>query len=154
MALEEYKKKRDFTKTREPKAVVKPAGVNSIFVIQKHNASHLHYDLRLEIDGVLKSWAIPKEPPIAEGVRRLAVETEDHPMDYASFEGTIPAGEYGAGTVEIWDRGAFIPEKVNEKEIIFELTGNKMLGKYVLVKLKPTPMYPGEKNWLFFRKKE
>jgi len=154
MALEEYTKKRDFTKTREPKAVVKPLGENRIFVIQKHNASHLHYDLRLEMDGVLKSWAIPKEPPIEEGVRRLAVETEDHPMDYGSFEGTIPVGEYGAGTVEIWDHGAFIPEKISEKEILFELEGNKMRGKYVLVKLKPTPRYPGEKNWLLFRKKE
>ena len=154
MALEEYNKKRDFTKTREPKAIVKPAGATRVFVIQKHNASHLHYDLRLEIDGVLKSWAIPKEPPLVEGVRRLAVETEDHPMDYGSFEGTIPAGEYGAGTVEIWDHGAFIPEKISEKEILFELEGNKMRGKYVLVKLKPTPRYPGEKNWLLFRKKE
>jgi DNA ligase D-like protein (predicted 3'-phosphoesterase) len=153
MALEEYKKKRDFTKTREPKAEVKPEGVNRIFVIQKHNASHLHYDLRLEIGGVLKSWAVPKEPPTEEGVRRLAVETEDHPMDYAGFEGTIPAGEYGAGTVEIWDKGVFIPEKIGEKEILFELAGNQMRGKYVLVKLKPTARYPGEKNWLLFRKK-
>jgi DNA ligase D-like protein (predicted 3'-phosphoesterase) len=153
MALEEYKKKRDFTKTGEPQAVVKSNGENRIFVIQKHNASHLHYDLRLEIDGVLKSWAIPKEPPVEEGVRRLAVETEDHPMDYGSFEGTIPAGEYGAGTVEIWDKGMFIPEKISEKEILFELAGNKMRGKYVLVKLKATPRYPGEKNWLLFRKK-
>jgi DNA ligase D-like protein (predicted 3'-phosphoesterase) len=154
MALEEYKKKRDFTKTGEPKGTVKPKGGDRIFVIQKHNASHLHYDLRLEIDGVLKSWAIPKEPPEEEGVRRLAVETEDHPMDYGDFEGTIPAGEYGAGTVEIWDRGTFIPEKLSEKEILFELEGNKMHGKYVLVKIKPTPRYPGEKNWLIFRKKE
>jgi DNA ligase D-like protein (predicted 3'-phosphoesterase) len=154
MALEEYKKKRDFTKTREPKAVVMPEGSALIFVIQKHKASHLHYDLRLEIGGVLKSWAVPKEPPTEEGVRRLAVETEDHPMDYAGFEGTIPAGEYGAGTVEIWDKGAFRPEKISEKEILFELAGNKMHGKYVLVKLKATPRYPGEKNWLLFRKKE
>ena len=154
MALEEYNKKRDFTKTREPKAVVKTAGSSRIFVIQKHNASHLHYDLRLEIDGVLKSWAVPKEPPTVEGIRRLAVETEDHPMDYGSFEGTIPAGEYGAGTVEIWDKGAFIPEKISEKEILFELSGKKMRGKYVLLKLKPTPKFPGEKNWLLFRKKE
>jgi DNA ligase D-like protein (predicted 3'-phosphoesterase) len=154
MALEEYKKKRDFTKTSEPLAVVKSNGENRIFVIQKHNASHLHYDLRLEIDGVLKSWAIPKEPPEEEGVRRLAVETEDHPMDYGNFEGTIPEGEYGAGTVEIWDRGAFVPEKISEKEILFELAGKRMHGKYVMVKLKPTPRFPGEKNWLIFRKKE
>ncbi|MFZ2455530.1 MAG: DNA polymerase ligase N-terminal domain-containing protein [Candidatus Altiarchaeia archaeon] len=154
MALEEYKKKRDFTKTLEPKAAVKPAGANRIFVVQKHDASRLHYDLRLEIGGVLKSWAVPKEPPTEEGVRRLAVETEDHPLDYAGFEGTIPEGEYGAGTVEIWDRGSFIPEKISGKEILFELAGNRMKGKYVLVKLKPTPRYPGEKNWLLFRKKE
>ena len=82
------------------------------------------------------------------------METEDHPIDYAGFEGTIPEGQYGAGTVEIWDKGEYIPEKIDSKEIIFELKGKKMQGKYILVKLKPTPKYPGEKNWLLFKKKE
>ena len=154
MQLDEYNKKRDYANTSEPAGVVKDRGGKKIFVVQKHSASHLHYDLRLEIDGVLKSWAIPKEPPAEEGVRRLAVETEDHPIDYADFEGTIPEGQYGAGTVEIWDKGEYFPEKIDSKEIIFELAGKKMRGKYILVKLKPTVKYPGEKNWLLFKKKE
>jgi len=154
MPLDEYNKKRDFSRSREPAGKVSKPGEKRIFVIQKHDASHLHYDLRLEIDGVLKSWALPKEPPAEEGIKRLAVETEDHPLDYASFEGTIPEGEYGAGRVEIWDNGAFIPEKTDEKEIIFGLSGKKMKGRFALIKLKPTQRFPGEKNWLFFKKKE
>jgi len=153
MALEEYNTRRDFSKTNEPAGTLKKPGKEPIFVVQKHNASHLHYDLRLEIDGVLKSWAVPKEPPAEEGVKRLAVETEDHPLEYGSFEGVISEGEYGAGTVEIWDKGVFTPEKISEKEILFQLSGKKLSGNYVLVKLKPTPRFPGEKNWLFFRKK-
>ncbi len=146
MSLKEYWRKRNFEKTREPKG---DRGMNegSIYVIQKHSATHLHYDLRLEMNGVLKSWAIPKEPPIAFGVRRLAVQVEDHPIEYANFEGTIPEGEYGAGTVEIWDKGTYRLIEQKEDKLIVEIDGNKLKGIYVLVRFK------GQKNWLFFKKK-
>jgi DNA ligase D-like protein (predicted 3'-phosphoesterase) len=122
-----------------------------IFVIQKHHASHLHYDFRLEKDGVLKSWAIPKEPPQEIGIRRLAVQVNDHPLDYANFEGEIAEGLYGAGLVEIWDKGYYIPVKFDSSEVIFELKGDKLKGIYCLIKLKPKLQQ--DKNWLFFRKK-
>ena len=122
-------------------------GEERIYVIQKHAATHLHYDLRLEMDGVLKSWAIPKEPPIASGVRRLAVQVEDHPINYVNFEGTIPDGEYGAGTVEIWDKGNYKLMDRKEDKIVVEINGNRLKGAYVLVRLKDP------KNWLFFKKK-
>jgi len=119
MSLEVYQRKRNFEKTDEPKGEPQPSGNRgNIYVIQKHDASHLHYDLRLERDGVLKSWAVPKEPPAEKGVRRLAVEVEDHPLEYAVFEGVIPEGEYGAGTVEIWDKGSYKTEKWHEDEIV------------------------------------
>lgn len=153
MTLDEYKKKRDFGKTNEPKPETKKSSDGLIFVVQKHDASHLHYDLRLEKDGVLKSWAVPKEPPVEEGIKRLAVETEDHPIEYANFEGSIPEGEYGAGTVEIWDKGTYTAQKFDEKEIIINLDGKKMKGNYILVKLKPSPRFKGNKNWLLFKKK-
>ena len=109
MSLKEYEKKRDFRKTPEPRASTVPGKQgNLVYVIQKHKASHLHYDLRLEEGGALKSWAIPKLPPQEENVRRLAVETEDHPLGYKDFEGVIPEGEYGAGKVKIWDQGAYL----------------------------------------------
>jgi DNA ligase D-like protein (predicted 3'-phosphoesterase) len=118
-----------------------------IYVIQKHAATHLHFDLRLEMDGVLKSWAIPKEPPTSPAVKRLAVQVEDHPVDYASFEGTIPEGEYGAGTVEIWDKGTYKLIDRKEDKLIVEIDGAKLSGVYVLVRFKD------KKNWLFFKKK-
>ena len=118
-----------------------------IFVIQKHYASHIHYDFRLEKDGVLKSWAVPKEPPTQDGVRRLAIEVEDHALDYADFEGIIEEGNYGAGKVEIWDKGTYEPLKFNEDEIIVKLNGRRLKEKYCLIKLK-------DKNWLFFKKKD
>ena len=124
-----------------------------IFVVQKHDATHLHYDLRLEIDNVLKSWAVPKTPPMDANVKRLAVQTEDHPLSYADFEGTIAEGLYGAGNVEIWDKGTFKPEKIEENKIVFELDGKKLKGSYVLLKLKPRGTYGGENNWLLFKKK-
>ena len=119
-----------------------------IFVIQKHKATHLHYDLRLKKDGVLKSWAVPKEPPLEEGIKRLAIEVEDHALEYADFEGEIAKGLYGAGQVQIWDKGSYVPVKFDEKEIIVELEGRKLKGLYCLIKLKGSP-----KNWLFFKKK-
>ncbi len=153
MSISEYKKKRNFEDTNEPEISgqidEKGNKLNNefIFVIQKHNASRLHYDLRLEIDGVLKSWAVPKVPPIEEGVKRLAVQTEDHPIEYAEFEGIIPEGNYGAGKVEIWDNGVFIPEKVEDDEITFKLAGRKLNGKFAIIRLKKS------KNWLFFKRK-
>lgn len=117
------------------------------FVIQKHQATHLHYDFRLEMDGVLKSWAVPKEPPKKAGVKRLAVQVEDHALDYIDFEGTIPEGMYGAGTVEIWDKGAYMLKTRRENKIEFTLQGSKLKGDYVLIRFR-------NKNWLFFKKKE
>jgi DNA ligase D-like protein (predicted 3'-phosphoesterase) len=150
MSLQEYKKKRDFKKTREPESTQSAArGKKLVYVIQKHNASHLHYDLRLEMDGVLKSWAVPKEPSADPAVKRLAVAVEDHPLGYEKFSGTIPEGEYGAGTVGIWDKGTYQLLEKSEKAYSLEISGKKLQGMFYLVKLKP-----GEdlKNWLFFKK--
>jgi DNA ligase D-like protein (predicted 3'-phosphoesterase) len=146
LSLKEYWRKRSFEKTTEPKGELEMDEEN-IYVIQKHSATHLHYDLRLEMDGVLKSWAVPKEPPTATGVRRLAVQVEDHPVGYANFEGTIPEGEYGAGTVEIWDRGTYRLVERKEDKLVIEIRGNKLKGIYALVRFKE------QKNWLFFKKK-
>jgi DNA ligase D-like protein (predicted 3'-phosphoesterase) len=118
-----------------------------IYVIQQHHASHLHWDLRLEHEGVLKSWAIPKEPPKAAGVKRLAVAVDDHELGYEKFVGEIAKGEYGAGKVEIWDSGTYIPEKFDKEHIILEINGKKLKGKYYLIKFKGQG-----KNWLFFKK--
>lgn len=144
--MREYKNKRNFEKTSEPKGQLRE-GQSSIYVVQKHAATHLHYDLRLEMDGTLKSWAIPKEPPVELGVKRLAVQVEDHPISYATFQGTIPEGEYGAGTVEIWDKGTYNLIDKKEDKLIVEINGEKLQGSYVLVRLK------SGKNWLFFKKK-
>lgn len=116
------------------------------FVVQKHNATHLHYDFRLEMDNVLKSWAVPKGPPTEPGIRRLAVQVEDHALTWIDFEGTIPKGEYGAGTVEIWDKGTYTLKNRTEKMIEFALEGTKLGGNYTLINFK-------ENNWLLIRKK-
>ena len=154
MSLREYKKKRNFGKTPEPEAEVKKSEKGNIYVIQRHHARHLHYDLRLEMDGVLKSWAIPKEPPLDEKTKRLAVMTEDHPLDYATFEGVIPEGQYGAGRVEIWDTGTFDLNEKSKEKIIIKIHGKKLKGTYALIKLKPTARFKGENNWLFFKMKK
>jgi len=120
--------------------------VSGRFVIQKHQATHLHYDFRLEMDGVLKSWAVPKEPPTETGIRRLAVQVEDHALDYIDFEGTIPEGEYGAGTVEIWDKGTYTLKNRTDKKIEFTLHGSRLKGDYTLINFK-------ENNWLLLKKK-
>jgi DNA ligase D-like protein (predicted 3'-phosphoesterase) len=146
LSLKEYKSKRNFDKTAEPEGQLRD-GRGNIYVVQKHAATHLHYDLRLEMDGTLKSWAIPKEPPIDVGVKRLAVQVEDHPISYATFQGTIPKGEYGAGTVEIWDKGTYKLIDRKEDKIIVEINGEELRGSYVLVRLK------AKQNWLFFKKK-
>jgi len=146
MSLKEYRRKRNFDNTREPRGEEKGSG-GAIYVIQKHAATHLHYDLRLEMNGVLKSWAVPKMPPLEKGVKRLAVQVEDHPIEYAAFEGTIPEGQYGAGTVEIWDKGRYVLKERDESKIVFGLMGSKLKGIYCLLKFKGK----GEKNWLFFR---
>jgi bifunctional non-homologous end joining protein LigD len=149
-SLAEYKHKRDFGKTPEPRSgLVVSAQKGLAYVIQRHNASHLHYDLRLEENGVLKSWAIPKLPPQAEGLKRLAVQTEDHPLDYQNFEGIIPQGEYGAGEVEIWDKGHYLPLEKGPSTRLFALHGRRLKGTYALIKLKAKDKK--DKNWLFFK---
>jgi DNA ligase D-like protein (predicted 3'-phosphoesterase) len=150
MALESYKKKRDFQKTKEPSGEEKKPSETSehIYLVQEHHASHLHWDLRLEMDGVLKSWAVPKEPSADPTVKRLAVMIEDHPLEYANFEGSIPEGSYGAGTVKIWDSGTFNLIEKTDKGFVVNINGKKLNGTYVLFNFKPP------KNWLFFKKKE
>jgi DNA ligase D-like protein (predicted 3'-phosphoesterase) len=154
MKLAKYRKKRDFTKTSEPSgstAVTPSSQDKPLYVIQKHQARRLHWDLRLEKDGVLKSWAVPKEPPAKPGERRLAMEVEDHPLEYGSFAGEIPEGQYGAGTVEIWDRGHFVPLTWEQNEIVIEIHGERLQGPYCLIRFQPEK---DPKNWLFFKKKD
>lgn len=148
MNLKTYQSKRDFQKTAEPMGQNEEPRRDKIYVIQRHDASHLHYDLRLEMDGVLKSWAVPKTPPEEEGVKRLAVQVEDHPIEYANFEGVIPEGEYGAGTVEIWDRGEYDLLERSENKVVVNIKGQRLKGIYYLVKFKGR----GENNWLIFKK--
>jgi bifunctional non-homologous end joining protein LigD len=145
--LDEYRSKRDFSKTREPSG---GDGLGrSIFVVQEHHASHLHYDFRLSMDGVLKSWAVPKGVPEEKGIKRLAVETEDHPLEYADFAGEIPKGEYGGGKVLIWDQGEYVLEHRDQDKVVFELKGNRLKGRYSIVRFKGRESSP--KNWLIMK---
>jgi len=153
MSLREYKKKRDFKKTAEPRGRREKSAGKDVrrFIVQKHAASHLHYDFRLELDGTLKSWAVPKGIPFAKGEKRLAVQVEDHPVSYIDFEGPIPKGEYGGGTVMVWDTGTYVPQsKTPLKELAggklhFTLSGSKLKGEWYLVRLRD------EKQWLLIR---
>ncbi len=148
--LKEYVSKRDFNVTSEPAGKAEKSTAGRIFVVQEHHSRRLHYDFRLENSGVLKSWAVPKGMPESTEEKRLAVETEDHPIEYAKFEGTIPAGQYGAGTVKIWDNGTFEPKVWDENMIEVTLQGQRLKGRYVLVRLKRA----GEKSWLLLKGRE
>jgi DNA ligase D-like protein (predicted 3'-phosphoesterase) len=164
-SLNQYKAQRDFTKTPEPKGAHKQAySANPIFVIQKHYASHLHYDMRLEINGVLKSWAVPKGPSTDPSVKRLAIPTEDHPIEYATFEGVIPEGQYGAGTVMVWDIGTYENIKHSEGKPIpmldcylngrieVFLHGKKLTGAYTLIRLEQSTYKQG--GWLLIKMRD
>jgi bifunctional non-homologous end joining protein LigD len=152
-SLAEYKKKRKFDKTREPGPTKKRTKTGRIFVIQKHRATQLHYDFRLEADGVLKSWAVPKGPSLDPSVKRLAMQVEDHPVDYAKFEGVIPEGEYGGGTVMVWDYGTYEPETddvsaaLRKGELKFTLDGQKLKGSWVLVRTR-------DRQWLLIKHRD
>ena len=165
MALDEYRAKRHFDKTPEPGPERAKPHQKPIFVIQEHHASRLHYDFRLEADGVLKSWAVPREPSLDPSQKRLAVHVEDHPLAYASFEGTIPRGQYGAGTVEIWDHGTYdnlladkptprtVSEGIEAGRLEFVLHGEKLRGRYALIRMKGGRFGDG-KNWLLIKMKD
>jgi len=151
MSLKRYRDKRDFSKTPEPKGEIAVTDKKSgIYVIQEHHATHLHWDLRLEMGGLLRSWAVPKEPPLEAGVRRLAVPVEDHPIDYATFEGTISEGKYGAGKVIIWDKGTYELVSISEGKIVFNVFGERLKGEYCLIRTK----FQGKDSWLFFKTKK
>ncbi|MBN9517085.1 non-homologous end-joining DNA ligase [bacterium] len=155
MPLEAYRAKRDFTQTREPAVAGRTvAHARPIFVVQEHHASHLHYDFRLEQDGVLKSWAVPKGPSLDPAVKRLAVEVEDHPLAYAGFEGTIPKGQYGGGEVFIWDRGTYEPGagSIAGGRLDFTLHGDKLKGGFTLLRMKPRAR--GKPQWLLMKARD
>jgi len=163
--LAEYRRKRDFTRTTEPKGGPRKAAHKLAYVIQKHAASHLHYDLRLELDGVMKSWAVPKGPSLDPAVKRLAMEVEDHPIEYNSFEGTIPKGEYGGGTVMVWDRGTYTYGGSDEDDPVeglrrgyargdfkFVLHGERLAGSWVLVRTRRGD--PRRAQWLLIKHRD
>ncbi len=155
--LTSYQEKRDFSKTTEPSGnqSTPSSGKHPLFVIQEHSAHALHYDLRLEADGVLKSWAVPKGPSTNPADKQLAIQTEDHPLDYASFEGVIPQGEYGAGPVIVWDTGTYqnlkkesIEQCIHNGELTFWLEGKKLHGGFALIK---TPYEGKDNTWLLVK---
>ncbi len=164
MGLALYNKKRNFKETSEPAGKIKKSVSNLAFVVQRHKASRLHYDFRLELDGVLKSWAVPKGPSMNPKDKRLAMMVEDHPYDYKDFEGVIPEGNYGAGIVEIWDNGTYSDIENSEKEeaeknlraglksgdLKFRLFGKKLQGEFVLVKLKGKD----DNSWLLIKHRD
>ncbi|HVZ68038.1 MAG TPA: DNA polymerase ligase N-terminal domain-containing protein [Rhizomicrobium sp.] len=161
--LSAYHAKRDFGHTPEPRGRI-GKGKSRRFVIQRHDATRLHYDLRLEVDGVYKSWAVTKVPSLDPATKRLAVEVEDHPLDYGTFEGTIPEGEYGGGTVQLWDRGTWKSQSetppardLEDGELKFELNGKRLKGGWVLVRMRDRNLKPGRTvrhNWLLIKEKD
>jgi len=153
--LARYNQKRDFKQTAEPEGKVKK-GAGFGYLIQKHDATRLHYDFRLELDGVLKSWAVTRGPSLNPDDKRLAVEVEDHPVSYGTFEGTIPKGQYGGGTVMLWDRGTWEPigdphEGLKKGDLKFNLHGERLHGSWALVRMKPRPQDRGRNNWLLIK---
>jgi bifunctional non-homologous end joining protein LigD len=162
--LEEYRRKRDFSRTAEPRGGAVRPKQKLAFVIQKHAARNLHYDLRLELDGVMKSWAVPKGPSLDPSVKRLAMEVEDHPIEYNVFEGTIPRGEYGGGTVMLWDRGTYtyggsnadplagLREGHRKGDFKFVLDGKRLKGSWVLVRTRRDPR--GRAQWLLIKHRD
>ncbi len=160
--LAEYRRKRDFSRTAEPEGGSTRTAHRPAFVIQKHAASHMHYDLRLEHDGVMKSWAVPKGPSLDPSVKRLAMQVEDHPIEYNKFEGTIPKGEYGGGTVMLWDRGTYsyggsnpdpaegIRQGLQKGDFKFVLNGKRLGGSWALVRMKRRDK-PGKPQWLLIK---
>jgi bifunctional non-homologous end joining protein LigD len=163
MKLNEYRKKRNFASTPEPQGATiteKKGNGSLIYTMQKHLASHLHYDLRLEWCGVLLSWAVPKGPSLDPAVKRLAMQTENHPVEYADYEGVIPAGQYGAGTVMLWDRGTWQPESpdvdasLQAGEIKFTLHGKKLQGSWVLIHTRGFGSNPDRSAWLLIKHRD
>jgi bifunctional non-homologous end joining protein LigD len=162
VSLTKYREKRDFKSTSEPAGNVKAnkAGkLKLIFVVQKHRATQLHYDFRLEFAGVLLSWAVPKGPSLDPSIKRLAMQVEDHPIDYASFEGVIPEGQYGGGTVTVWDRGTWIAESediesaLEKGDLKFQLQGEKLQGSWVLVRTRGFGS-KADKSWLLIKHRD
>lgn len=160
--LAEYKRKRDFSATREPagKKVAKPRRPKGLkYLIQMHDARRLHFDFRLELDGVLKSWAVTRGPSVDPADRRLAVEVEDHPLEYGTFEGIIPKGQYGGGTVIIWDNGTWVPEGdphegLRKGKLDFELRGKRLKGSFHLVRLPDKGKKTTHPNWLLIKSRD
>ncbi|HEY3118049.1 MAG TPA: DNA polymerase ligase N-terminal domain-containing protein [Chloroflexota bacterium] len=164
MSLRDYRRKRDFRATPEPTGAGRAGGTKKTpslrFVVQKHQASRLHYDFRLEWKGVLLSWAVPKGPSLDPSVKRLAAPVEDHPVEYQDFEGVIPEGEYGGGTVMIWDRGTWEPEvpevdaALDKGDLKFTLKGKKLRGSWVLVRTRGFPPGSGRPSWLLIKHRD
>jgi bifunctional non-homologous end joining protein LigD len=158
-SLREYRRKRAFSVTPEPSGRAAPRGTGRSFVVQKHAASRLHYDFRLELDGVLKSWAVPRGPSLDPGEKRLAMRTEDHPVEYGSFEGVIPEGEYGGGTVLLWDRGTWEPmgdphQGLAKGKLDFVLRGKKLRGRWTLIKIPGRESRDADKAWLLIKARD
>jgi bifunctional non-homologous end joining protein LigD len=162
MPLEQYRKKRKFTQTPEPAGGARHGSRTRIFVVQKHDATRMHYDFRLAICGVLVSWAVPKGPSMNPADKRLAIRTEDHPLEYAKFEGVIPEGQYGAGTVMVWDQGTYesqdgIPpdEQLTRGKIDVVLQGQKLHGSFTLIQTGERSADPGQKErWLLIKQRD